>query len=110
MAEPAIVNEVPAEEARTGSNPSRLCIPERLWSLAQPPSRPVSSSGSTSRVASSSTILLLDGPTASLRAANRRTVVELINAAESRGAAIVGIFHDEEVRQGVADRLFEVGE
>ena len=50
-------------------------------------------------------LLLLDEPTASLDAANRRVVVELIAEAKARGAAIVGIFHDEEVRDAVASPL-----
>ncbi len=53
-------------------------------------------------------ILLLDEPTASLDARNRETVIELIGEAKARGAALVGIFHDDEVREAVADRLFEV--
>jgi alpha-D-ribose 1-methylphosphonate 5-triphosphate synthase subunit PhnL len=53
-------------------------------------------------------ILLLDEPTASLDAANRAVVVALITEAKARGAAIVGIFHDTEVRDQVADRLFDV--
>lgn len=53
-------------------------------------------------------ILLLDEPTASLDAANRAVVVELIQEAKARNAAVVGIFHDEEVRDVVADRLFEI--
>jgi len=54
-------------------------------------------------------LLLLDEPTASLDAANRRVVVELIAEAKARGAAIVGIFHDEEVRDAVASRCVELG-
>jgi alpha-D-ribose 1-methylphosphonate 5-triphosphate synthase subunit PhnL len=53
--------------------------------------------------------LLLDEPTASLDAANRRVVVELIHEAKAQGAAIVGIFHDEEVRDAVASRCVELG-
>ena len=53
-------------------------------------------------------VLLLDEPTASLDAANREVVIGLIEEAKARGAAIVGIFHDTEVRDRVADRLFEV--
>lgn len=49
-------------------------------------------------------VLLLDEPTASLDAANRRIVVQLIAEAKARGAAVVGIFHDEEVRDAVATR------
>ena len=32
----------------------------------------------------------------------------MIREAKARGAAIVGIFHDAEVRDAVADRLFPV--
>ena len=53
-------------------------------------------------------ILLLDEPTASLDAANRATVVELIREAKARGAALLGIFHDEDVRARVADRVIDV--
>lgn len=51
---------------------------------------------------------MLDEPTASLDAVNRQVVIELILEAKARGVAIVGIFHDAEVREAVADRLFEV--
>jgi alpha-D-ribose 1-methylphosphonate 5-triphosphate synthase subunit PhnL len=50
-------------------------------------------------------ILLLDEPTASLDAKNSAAVVDLILEAKARGAAVVGIFHDESVRNLVADRL-----
>jgi alpha-D-ribose 1-methylphosphonate 5-triphosphate synthase subunit PhnL len=53
-------------------------------------------------------ILLLDEPTASLDAGNRAVVVALINEAKARGAAIVGIFHDDEVREAVAERVFDL--
>jgi alpha-D-ribose 1-methylphosphonate 5-triphosphate synthase subunit PhnL len=53
-------------------------------------------------------LLLLDEPTASLDAANRDIVVGMIREAKSRGAAIVGIFHDTAVREAVADRLYHV--
>ncbi len=53
-------------------------------------------------------ILLLDEPTASLDPANRDVVIGMIEDAKARGIAIVGIFHDEEVRDSVADVLFPV--
>jgi len=53
-------------------------------------------------------ILLLDEPTASLDAANAKVVVGMIRDAKARGAAVVGIFHDIEVRDAVADHLYEV--
>nr|WP_309834103.1 phosphonate C-P lyase system protein PhnL [Pantoea sp. SORGH_AS_0659] len=86
---------------------TRLNVPERLWSLA--PS--TFSGGEQQRVniargfIADYPVLLLDEPTASLDSANSAAVVELIEQARARGAAIVGIFHDEAVRARVADRL-----
>jgi alpha-D-ribose 1-methylphosphonate 5-triphosphate synthase subunit PhnL len=51
---------------------------------------------------------LLDEPTASLDAVNRQVVIELIQEARQRGSAIVGIFHDAEVRDAVATRSFDL--
>ena len=51
-------------------------------------------------------ILLLDEPTASLDAANREVVARLIEEARQRGAAVVGIFHDDGLRSRLADRLY----
>ena len=52
--------------------------------------------------------MLLDEPTASLDATNRATVLALVEEAKARGAAIVGIFHDEDARARVADREIDV--
>jgi len=52
--------------------------------------------------------LLLDEPTASLDAENRAVVLDLIREARARGAAIIGIFHDAEVRERVCDRAVDV--
>jgi len=89
---------------------AQLNIPERLWGLAPA----TFSGGEQQRVnlargfCALKPMLLLDEPTASLDAANRDVVVDLIRAAKSRGQAVVGIFHDEPVRDAVADRLFEM--
>jgi alpha-D-ribose 1-methylphosphonate 5-triphosphate synthase subunit PhnL len=112
VAEPARLVGVPAEEAldRARALLARLNIPERLWQLA-----PATFSGGEQQRVNIARgfcvdypVLLLDEPTASLDAGNRQVVIELINEAKARGAAIVGIFHDAEVREAVADRLFEV--
>jgi alpha-D-ribose 1-methylphosphonate 5-triphosphate synthase subunit PhnL len=50
----------------------------------------------------------LDEPTAALDAVNCQAVVELIAEAKARGTTMVGVFHDEEVRHKVADRVFEI--
>jgi alpha-D-ribose 1-methylphosphonate 5-triphosphate synthase subunit PhnL len=87
-----------------------LNLHERLWSL--PPA--TFSGGEQQRVniahglIAKQPVLLLDEPTASLDADNRRVVVQLIDEARARGAAIVGIFHDDEVRAAVATRCLDV--
>ena len=53
-------------------------------------------------------IMLLDEPTASLDAANRRVVRGLIEEAKQAGSAVIGIFHDDEMRQSVADREYKM--
>jgi alpha-D-ribose 1-methylphosphonate 5-triphosphate synthase subunit PhnL len=53
-------------------------------------------------------VLLLDEPTASLDGANKQIVTELIHEAKARGTAVVGIFHDDDVRGAVADRVFDM--
>jgi alpha-D-ribose 1-methylphosphonate 5-triphosphate synthase subunit PhnL len=112
VAEPAkLVGIADAEaEDRARNLLTRLNIPERLCSIA-----PATFSGGEQQRINIARgfvrhypILLLDEPTASLDAANRQVVIELIGEAKARGVAIVGIFHDAEVREAVADRLFEV--
>ena len=91
---------------------TRLRIPERLWSL--PPA--TFSGGEQQRINIARNLikprplLLLDEPTASLDAANSQTVIDLIGEALSRGAALVGIFHDAQVGQAVATRRVDVAQ
>ncbi|WP_235040647.1 phosphonate C-P lyase system protein PhnL [Vreelandella profundi] len=86
---------------------ARLNLPERLWSLAPG----TFSGGEQQRVniargfIAEHPLLLLDEPTASLDSVNRDVVVELIHQAKRRGTAMLGIFHDEDVRERVADSL-----
>ncbi len=97
-------------QARARELLERLRIPERLWSL----SPTTFSGGEQQRVniargfAHFYPALLLDEPTASLDATNRETVLTLIEEAKAEGAAIVGIFHDQEARARVADREVDV--
>jgi alpha-D-ribose 1-methylphosphonate 5-triphosphate synthase subunit PhnL len=99
-----------AARARAEALLVRLNIPRRLHALAPA----TFSGGEQQRVnlargfIADHPILLLDEPTAALDAANRAVVVTLIREAKAKGAAIVGIFHDAEVRAAVADRIFEM--
>ena len=112
VAEPLLRLGVPAGPAlaRAQSLLARLNIPERLWSL----SPTTFSGGEQQRVniargfAHPFAVLLLDEPTASLDAANRDVVLTLIEEAKLRGAAILGIFHDEGARSRVCDRLIDM--
>jgi len=88
----------------------RLNIPEPLWALS-----PLTfSGGEQQRVniargfAYDYPAMLLDEPTASLDAANRAVVLDLIREAKARGAAILGIFHDAAARAEVCDREVDV--
>jgi alpha-D-ribose 1-methylphosphonate 5-triphosphate synthase subunit PhnL len=113
VAEPLINKGVDAAEAQEQAKAwlSRLKIPARLWQV--PPA--TFSGGEQQRVNIARTlisdfpVLLLDEPTASLDEGNRDTVIAMIGEACERGAAVVGIFHDEYVRSALATRLFPLG-
>ncbi|CZF85980.1 phosphonate C-P lyase system protein PhnL [Grimontia marina] len=97
-------------QQKAGALLKRLNVPEHLWHLA-----PATFSGGEQQRVNiargfivESPILLLDEPTASLDEKNRDVVIELILEAKQRGAAIVGIFHDEYVRQQVADKFYDI--
>jgi alpha-D-ribose 1-methylphosphonate 5-triphosphate synthase subunit PhnL len=102
----------PVEDARAEAARwlARLDLPERLWSL--PPA--TFSGGEQQRVniarglIARRPILLLDEPTASLDADNRQRVIDLVREALDRGAAVVGIFHDAEVRDQLATRRLDL--
>jgi alpha-D-ribose 1-methylphosphonate 5-triphosphate synthase subunit PhnL len=110
VAEPLLQSGMDEGEARrrAGDLLHRLNVPEQLWSL--PPG--TFSGGEQQRVniarglIAPRPILLLDEPTASLDAGNRRVVAELLAEARAAGSAVLGIFHDEDMRDRVATRLF----
>jgi alpha-D-ribose 1-methylphosphonate 5-triphosphate synthase subunit PhnL len=112
ISDPLLARGVAADEAseRAKAMLARLNLPQRLWNLA-----PATFSGGEQQrvnIARSfvdpSPILLIDEPTASLDAANRDVVVQLIAEARAKGSAIVGIFHDEAVREAVATRYLDI--
>lgn len=89
----------------------RLNLPERLWYL----SPTTFSGGEKQRVniakafAVDYPIMLLDEPTSALDATNREVVMQLIEERKAQGCAMVGIFHDDEVRERVCDRVLNFG-
>ena len=112
VAEPLVSRGVDEDEAhaRAAALLARLNVPERLWPLA-----PATFSGGEQQrvniargLIAGHSVLLLDEPTASLDAENRDIVADLIVEARERGAAIVGIFHDEDTRAKVATRRLEL--
>ncbi|MDC9825287.1 phosphonate C-P lyase system protein PhnL [Devosia sp. ZB163] len=112
VAEPLVSRGTSRDEATAKAREllARLNLPERLWSL--PPA--TFSGGEQQRVniargfITPHPVLLLDEPTASLDATNRAVVVEMIAEKKQAGVALLGIFHDEEVRAQVADRIVDV--
>jgi alpha-D-ribose 1-methylphosphonate 5-triphosphate synthase subunit PhnL len=86
---------------------TRLNLAERLWSL----SPTTFSGGEKQRVNIARAfsvhypILLLDEPTSALDATNRDVVMQLIEERKSQGCAMIGIFHDDEVRDRVCNQM-----
>ena len=114
VAEPLTARGVTIEDARkiAANLLARLNLPDALWQL--PPA--TFSGGEQQRVniargfITDHPVLLLDEPTASLDAQNRAVVVEMIAEKKKNGVALLGIFHDEDVRNEVADRIVDVSE
>jgi alpha-D-ribose 1-methylphosphonate 5-triphosphate synthase subunit PhnL len=112
VAEPLVVRGVSHELAQERARDllARLNLPERLWSL--PPA--TFSGGEQQRVniargfITDHPVLLLDEPTASLDATNRAVVVAMIAEKKRAGTALLGIFHDNDVRNEVADIVVDV--
>jgi alpha-D-ribose 1-methylphosphonate 5-triphosphate synthase subunit PhnL len=112
VAEPLVERGEERDAARDKARTllAQLNLPEKLWAL--PPA--TFSGGEQQRVniargfITGHPILLLDEPTASLDARNRDVVIALIAAKKTAGVALLGIFHDHDVREAVADRIIDV--
>ena len=112
VAEPLLERGVPFNDARDQSADilQRLNIDEKLWPLAPA----TFSGGEQQRIniarsfIAAYPIMLLDEPTSALDASNRDEVMGLIQECLEKGSAMLGIFHDEEVRDRVSTRLFNM--
>lgn len=106
------LTDMPRQTARerAAAMLARFNLPERLWAL--PPA--TFSGGEQQRVnlarglLPERPIVLLDEPTASLDAANRAVVVDIIRERKRAGTAIVAIVHDDTVRDAIADTCLDV--
>lgn len=100
-----------AAEVRAQDLLSQLNISERLWSV----SPTTFSGGEKQRINIARTllmntpILLLDEPTAALDPVNRDIVIRLIQQRQASGCAVIGIFHDQDVKQQLCNREFVFG-
>ncbi|MCB2170423.1 MAG: phosphonate C-P lyase system protein PhnL [Deltaproteobacteria bacterium] len=108
VAEPLRDRGAAMEDARRVAEEMLAClnIPRRLWGL----SPTTFSGGEQQRInmargfVAPYPIMVLDEPTASLDDVNKAVVRAMINAARSRGTAVISIFHDEADRRQVATR------
>jgi len=106
---PTFVKEL---EEKVKTMLQRLNIAQRLWHL--PPS--TFSGGEQQRVNLAKSlinpkpILLLDEPSASLDDQNAAVVVELIHEVREKGTAILGIFHDSNVKKELMTRSISMQE
>jgi alpha-D-ribose 1-methylphosphonate 5-triphosphate synthase subunit PhnL len=88
----------------------RLNIQSQLWGL--PPA--IFSGGEQQRInlarglISPKPLLLLDEPSASLDHQNTQVVIELIQEVRLNGTAMIGIFHDDQVRQALSTRSISI--
>ncbi|GGE49354.1 phosphonate C-P lyase system protein PhnL [Agaricicola taiwanensis] len=112
VAEPLISRGTDPDEARERATAllDRLHLPSALFGL--PPA--TFSGGEKQRVniargfITDHPVLLLDEPTASLDAANRDVVIALIKEKLQAGTGVLGIFHDQPVRDAVVTRTIDV--
>ena len=112
VAQPLRERGVAAVDARETAKAllQRLNLPQALFDL--PPA--TFSGGEKQRVniargfVTDHPILLLDEPTASLDAANRDVVCAMIEEKRAAGVAILGIFHDADVRERIGARVVDV--
>ncbi|MEL7281160.1 MAG: phosphonate C-P lyase system protein PhnL [Pseudomonadota bacterium] len=114
VAEAAIAQGRDTDEAMADAEAmlERLNLPRKLWEL--PPA--TFSGGEQQRVniargfIAHYPVLLLDEPTASLDAANASIVGDLVEEKKAAGVAMLGIFHDPDMRKRVGDRLIDVSQ
>ena len=109
VARPLVEGGVDREDARETAREllAALSVPEALW-RAYPATF---SGGERQRVnlaqaiAPQPDLLLLDEPTSALDAGTRRAAIDLLSTFLGPGTTVIGVFHDADVVDAVADRV-----
>jgi alpha-D-ribose 1-methylphosphonate 5-triphosphate synthase subunit PhnL len=112
IVERLLANGVAREEAveRTIALLTKLKIPQSLWK-AYPATF---SGGEQQRINLARAfivrpkLLILDEPTASLDGKTKETVISLLKEMKQEGTMMIGVFHDTEVMEKIADRILDL--
>jgi len=112
VAEPLLWRGFPLEQARKRAVDMLEClrIPRALFDAS-----PVTFSGGEQQrvnvaraVIARPRLLLLDEPTASLDRQSVSIIVDMLHKLKKEGCAMIGIFHDRNLMESVADRIYEM--
>lgn len=109
VADRLLALDCPKEEAfeRAGETLERLRIPKPLWTAY-----PATFSGGEQQrinlaraLVAPPRLLILDEPTASLDRESKRRVLGMLRELKSKGTSMLGVFHDTETMEEIADRV-----